>query len=320
MEQQLEKSTVRRRVVQYMALAFGSTWAIGGLMALLGVDASSGPPYLIMAGACMLGPALAALVMRWSTNGPWSQIGLPLRGTRWPVVAATVLFGVLIVPTYLLLSHLLGTVPGVAQVDLSTSGLIAQVTAAFEGAGIEPSQDTLDRLSSVPAWLVLVGVLLAAVLAASTVNLPFMLGEELGWRGYLWHVLQDTPAWQRILFTGVVWGLWHAPLIAMGHNYPGHPVSGIGMMVLLCTAMALPFDWTRTRSGSVWSSALLHGIINGSAGASVLFAAGGYVLMGSIVGVVGITALLLLGGAIVLLDGRYRAHLMGAPLPGRIPV
>lgn len=309
-----------RRTTSYLVMAFAFTWGVAGIGHLLGVHATSGARYMVVGGLAMWGPAVAALIQqRVLDRAGWSGLGLALRGTRWGLVAATALAGMLIVPLYLLLSQLLGALPGVAQVDISTGGLTQQVLTRLEAAGMEVSPDMLDRVTSVPAWLVLVGALFAGVLAACTVNLPFMLGEELGWRGYLWQRLQDIRAWQRILFTGVMWGLWHAPLIAMGHNYPGHPVAGIAMMVLLCTAMALPFDWTRTRSGSVWSSALLHGIINGSAGSTVLFASGGHVLVGSIAGAVGIATLLVLSLLMLFFDGRYRAHLLGAPMPGRIP-
>jgi hypothetical protein len=39
--------------------------------------------------------------------------------------------------------------------------------------------------------------------------------------------------WKAYLIVGVIWGLWHAPLIAIGFNYPGMPVLGILMMIPL---------------------------------------------------------------------------------------
>ena len=41
-----------------------------------------------------------------------------------------------------------------------------------------------------------------------------------------------------------------------GYNYPGHPVSGVGMMVVLTTAGGVIFAWLRFCSGSVWPSTL----------------------------------------------------------------
>jgi hypothetical protein len=46
--------------------------------------------------------------------------------------------------------------------------------------------ETTEKLTRIPPALVLVFVALGSVGGAFSVNLPFMLGEELGWRGYLW--------------------------------------------------------------------------------------------------------------------------------------
>ena len=164
-----------------------------------------------------------------------------------------------------------------------------------------------------------VGVLLAAglltaVVAACTLNLPSMLGEELGWRGYLFHATRGWRSGARVLFTGVIWGLWHAPLILMGHNYPGYPVIGIGLMVVFCTLLALLFDWSRSRSRCVWGPCVLHGIINGSAGLFALFSAGGHSLVNSPVGIAGFIALAMLAVVVLLLDRGYRAGLIAEPL------
>ena len=66
---------------------------------------------------------------------------------------------------------------------------------------------------------------LGGIFAAFTVNLPFMFGEEFGWRGYSQQPLQErfgvVPA---SLLIGVIWGFWHLPLWVMpgdGHStYP----------------------------------------------------------------------------------------------------
>ncbi|MEZ4755627.1 MAG: CPBP family intramembrane glutamic endopeptidase [Flavobacteriales bacterium] len=305
-------------VLRYLALAYACSWSVSGIGIALGVRADSGFSYMVVAGIAMLGPALAAIVLqRWVDRAPFAELGLRLPGTRWPIVVLTALLGMLILPTTLLVQEAMGDGAGIAAfgtVNMSSDAMIANVRElagdTLPAASLERQLGLLERF---PPVLILVMVLLASVLGAVSFNLPFMLGEELGWRGYLWHHLSHWTGLQRVLFTGVVWGFWHAPMIAVGHNYPGHPIAGIGMMVLLCLSMSVLFDWTRTHSGSVWSSALLHGIINGSAGASLLFAHGGHPLVGSVAGLAGVLALLVMGAAVLLLDARYRRRFFHAP-------
>lgn len=308
-------NAVAKGIGGYLAMAFGFTWVIAGVGAWSGITASSGLSYLLLAGTCMFGPAIAAIIQqRLFDKAPWSGLGLPLKGTRWSIVALTALVGMAMVPTALLTLHVFGQLAGFeafGRVSITSERIVVSLTELLQKAGQpEAIAGQLRMLEGIPAGVVLLVALLGALLAAVTINLPFMLGEELGWRGYLWQRTEHWSGMRRVGFTGVVWGLWHAPLIAMGHNYPDHPIAGIGMMTLFCVLLALLFDWTRTRSRSIWSSCLLHGVINGSAGAMALFAWGGHPLVGSLVGVAGFVAFALLGALILLFDARYRAEFM----------
>ena len=305
-----------KRILSFLGLAFGISWTIAGIGLAFGVRAASGIPYTVMAALVMLGPALAAIIQqRLLDKAPWSGLGLQLRGTRWSVVAWTACVAICIVPLTLAVVHVLGDLMGMSafgMVEVSHERIAIAVRELSSGKLAEASiQRQVERLSTVPAMFILVFALGAALIAAMTFNLPFMLGEELGWRGYLW---QHTAAWngaRRVGSTGLVWGLWHAPLIAAGHNYPGEPLLGIVMMVLFCLTMALLFDWTRTRSMSIWSSCLLHGTINGSAGVTALFMWQGHPLVGSIAGLAGVIAVLVLAAAVLVLDKNYRRSFLG---------
>jgi uncharacterized protein len=303
-----EMSTTRR-ISLFLLLAFGFTWTLAAVAALLGVTTAH-PAYVAVAAGSMLGPALAAVLL-WKVleKAPWRALGLHPRLIRWRGMLATVAVGVLIVPLALLASHVLQGAFGEAafgDVELSGERFAGTIRSMLETRGVSEAPAALDQFAAYPGAVILTVMMLAAIAGAFTVNLPFMLGEELGWRGYLYAA---TAAWspaRRVLFTGVVWGLWHAPLILMGHNYPGFPVAGIGMMVLFCTALSLLFDHARLRGNSVWAASVLHGILNGAAGSFALFTAGGHVLLASPAGVAGIVAILVLGGLVLAGDAGYR--------------
>ena len=101
-----------------------------------------------------------------------------------------------------------------------------------------------------------------AVLLAPFVALLLGFGEEYGWRGYLQGELIRLGKVKGILLLGVIWGVWHAPVIAMGHNYPGYPVAGIFLMIGYTVGLAFVLGYAVLKSGSVLLAAYLHALNN----------------------------------------------------------
>jgi len=140
------------------------------------------------------------------------------------------------------------------------------------------------------------------LLLGPTVNALFGFGEELGWRGLLQRELAPMGFWRASLAIGLVWGLWHAPLILLGHNYPQHPQLGVGLMVLWCVLLAVPFSYVRVKSRSVVAVAILHGVLNASAGLPLMLTSGGSDLTIGVTGAAGMIALAGVAAIIAALD------------------
>jgi membrane protease YdiL (CAAX protease family) len=170
---------------------------------------------------------------------------------------------------------------GVFHADFrSFSGFEAAVTAG------EPLPVPL------PVLVALVGL---QILLAPFFNAVLALGEELGWRGFLWDTLGAAPVWLRIMITGIVWGSWHAPIILLGYNYPGvAPVAALGFMTIFCILLSALLEWLRSGSGTIWMSALAHGSVNASAGLAVLVSAEGYPVDNTTTGLLGWTGWIVL--------------------------
>ena len=132
-----------------------------------------------------------------------------------------------------------------------------------------PLQSAFAVQSSITSADDYIKTLLVMVPLAIVVN-PLMgivpcLGEELGWRGYLLPKLSESfsPLASAAL-TGVVWGIWHAPLIALGYNYGSeHPAAGILAMVVFCTCIGLISGFLAYQTRSIWPAVLFHAAING---------------------------------------------------------
>ena len=111
---------------------------------------------------------------------------------------------------------------------------------------------------------------LMIIVAAQTLILgPFLglvvtFGEEYGWRGFLQPALTKMGKIKGILLVGVIWGIWHWPIIWMGYNYPSHPYLGSFLMVLFCIGLAFLLGYAVLKSKAVWLAAFLHALVNQS--------------------------------------------------------
>ena len=123
--------------------------------------------------------------------------------------------------------------------------------------------------------IIAIQVLLALTLAPF-INVLFTLGEELGWRGFLLPHLMPLGQWKAILISGIIWGVWHAPTIAQGLNYPGYPILGIFMMIIFCVLLGTILAWLYLNTKSPWVAALAHGSVNAVAGLPILFMKPGF--------------------------------------------
>lgn len=108
--------------------------------------------------------------------------------------------------------------------------------------------------------------LLTLFLATLTVNPLFSsiatFGEELGWRGYLLPKLMPLGKVPAVVISGVIWGLWHAPVIVRGYNYPGYPVLGVLLMMLFTTFSGAFLGAYRLKYNSVFLATWAHAVIN----------------------------------------------------------
>ena len=103
----------------------------------------------------------------------------------------------------------------------------------------------------------------------------FALGEELGWRGYLYRWLgfpalsENNPRHRRCV------GMWHATAIGLlGHNYPQlRRARGAPLCSLLCVAVCFMMRLVDA-AGSVPPAVSIHGAFNVLWDLTVLFTAG----------------------------------------------
>jgi membrane protease YdiL (CAAX protease family) len=259
----------KKRLIIFLLFAFGISWLTalviyltGGLVSSPELIANTGITLalVLLASVYMWGPALANIITRIITKEGKQELWLkPKIKTHWKywllgwfgpgfltIIGGAIFF--LIFPQ---------------TFDSTLSSLQSQLTAA------SASEETFSP------WLFVLIQALMALLIAPVLNFIATFGEEFGWRGYLLPKLKSLGNRKALVISGIIWGIWHWPVIAMGHNYgldyPGFPWLGLLAMVWFCVWGGIFIGWLALKSESVWPAVVAHGALNGIAAISLLF-------------------------------------------------
>jgi membrane protease YdiL (CAAX protease family) len=262
----------RKRIFIYLAFAFGISWVTALVIFLTGGLIQSpliiqAPPitlaYLLLATAYMFGPALANVITRLITKEGTADLNLrpEFGGGRWVQWAAGwVLPGLL---------TLLGLVIFFIVFPRHFDPSFPVLREQLQQAGPQP----INNL-----WLLITLQVIQAIILSPLLNALPTFGEEFGWRGYLQPKLMPLGGRKAVFLTGLIWGVWHWPVILMGHNYGldyfGAPFLGPLVMIWFTLILSALFGWLTIKSNTVWPAVIAHGAVNGIAALGLILTAG----------------------------------------------
>ena len=290
----LNKSMNTKKLIVFLLWAFLPMVAVGLVMSLSGasaVGAAADPASVdpvaavkgfVMSAGSMLIPLLAVIFTQLIFKEPVLKgLGISFKVNRWWWI------GWLLMPV----------------IAMATLG----VTLLMPGAQWTPDSEVVQQsLQSMPegvgVWGLIGISLISGLFAGITINALFAFGEEIAWRGFLMEIFKGKKFLTAILWIGVIWGLWHAPLILNGHNYPQHPVAGVFMMVILCILLTTMLMYFRKKSDSVIVAAIMHGTINAVAGVTAIVVTPANDLLYGAAGVAGMIVLLVVDVCLYLYD------------------
>lgn len=264
-----------RAVSSYVALAFGLAWLIEGVALARGITFSpiTVRGTVVLASA-MFTPAIAALLVRLGRREGFASAGLRFGPLR---LYLAVWIGV---PLLAILVYAITLALGLGTFDPSLARLTELMRANSNGRPLPVLP---------PVWIFAPLLFLQSVTLGLLVTTIATFGEEFGWTGYLLVKLLPLGRWRAATLYGTIWGLWHAPAIVGGYNYPGYPVTGVLMMCLVCVAFALSQTALRLRSHSVVLTSFAHASLNNQGlGVLPMLVAGASPVLGGITGLVGI--------------------------------
>lgn len=253
-----------KRIVIFLVVTFALSWAyeFGVIYPANSDDLSSLPPAAVqlLVGAVMIAPAIGVAITRLVTKEgfrgtshiapvdfrrTWKYWAMGYFGPFLLIVAGAALYYLVVPDSFdAEMGYVETMLPPLEASDFKTWGL---------------------------------PIALAAAAVAPIANIFTCFGEEWGWRGYLLpKLLERHRVIPTLLASGIIWGLWHAPLTLIGHNYglgyPGYPVTGIFAMCCFCTVIGVFMSFVTMKSGSCIPAALAHGSLNGTVSLSYVFA------------------------------------------------
>ena len=121
------------------------------------------------------------------------------------------------------------------------------------------------HLRAIPITGEALGVFSITTASNLVIMMVFMMGEEIGWRGFLLpRVQQLTTRRRAAVLTGFAHGCFHLPLILIATTYDADGSRWIvaPVAVLTITAAGVFYAWLKDRSGSVWPAGIGHAFAN----------------------------------------------------------
>lgn len=257
-----------KRIMIYLVITFLLTYGVEIflIMPMVGsTDINKAYMAQMFVAGVMFIPAVSSLITRLFTGEKLERGNLMLSlnlkgnlkyyGLAWFGTVLLILFGTVL---YFLIF------PRQFDADMGYVRLLIEA----QGAGREITDEQIRMMMLMQ---ILMGIFLSPFL-----NFINCFGEEWGWRGYLLpKMLKRFKVVPTILITGVIWGLWHAPLTVMGHNYGlgyrGFPVTGIMAMCVFCIVMGILLSYVTIKTNSCIPAVLGHGTLNGFSAVGIYF-------------------------------------------------
>lgn len=244
-----------RGVAWFLVIAYGIAWQLEMPVVLTPRGLLS--PWALLILPANYAPAIATLlvVRRLSPPPPGrvrqaTGLRLGVRLRTWLFYCLLALFGITFINVA---SPFVGALFGQFPLDLAHFSELRLMILGHPGGQRLLNQVPIQAL----AWLTIATLPLQALLL-----IPFTFGEEYGWRGYLLPQLLPLGQWPALIITGVVWGLWHAPLLLIGWNYPKHHLLGVVLFTIALTIIGTLIGWTRLATGSVWPTVIAHAALD----------------------------------------------------------
>lgn len=257
----------KKKVIKYVIITYVISWTlqIAGAIYMVNNPGQTGiMVFQASMAVCMFGPFVAA----WIVNGTLKGMGwIPkfkgnigwLLFAAYAMVPLTAIGGALY---YLIF-------PG--MFDPSLSYVIAQNAAA----GVDLEAKMAESGMTMQMYMI---VTMASLIVTPFINISTAIGEETGWRGFLYPELGKSfgkaKTW---IIGGIIWAAFHFPAMLIGgyeygKDYIGAPWLGPIVFTVVVIAYGVLEEIVYSKTKCIWYPALLHGSINAALTIPQIFA------------------------------------------------
>ncbi|MFB4299671.1 CPBP family intramembrane glutamic endopeptidase [Actinomadura sp. NTSP31] len=265
------------------AAYLGLTYALALTVALLFPHKGFAPPLTVFAPVIAVALTITFTSRRGERRRAWAGVG-------WRTTPRALLLALVLPAAIAALSY--GTAVAVGVARYSTDGI------------------TLGSALDLVIGDLLIGTL-------------FIMGEEIGWRGFLLPLLATAlPRGRAWLVTGALHACFHLPLLLLTTTYQseGNRLIVVPMVLVTITLAGVVYGWLREISGGVWAVSVMHNAFNTFFETLATSAVvGSAATLAYVTTETGVATLLIVAAVAAFLVKRTRPPVTAAPLPGPVP-
>lgn len=240
------KKISRKGIFWFLLLTFASTYLVEFWLMMNGFSFAGIPPIfgqLTVAGVMFFPGISAYIVRKFITHEDFKDAGLKLGNRKYYM------------QVYFLIPILFALIYALTWIFIKSPDFTIRMFMKQYGVSKLP----------LPPEALIAAIFISTITFAPFLNSIPAFGEEFGWRGFLLPKLLPLGTKKALILSGLIWGLWHAPLILMGFKYGSYSIGGIMFFSVLLIFLGIFIGYFRLVSGSVILAAFIHGIFNAQA-------------------------------------------------------
>ena len=248
----------KKKVILYTTITLIAAWIIQSIVSIYYMQhqtMTGKSVFQVGLSAMMFVPAIVAIIVNKGFKGfGWKP---KFKGCGWLIPVCMFVPGIMAIAGaalfFLVFPRFL---------DFGGSYLIAQ----GEQLGVDYNAMLAQKGMTMKTYNII--SILGAFLYAPLINMFVALGEELGWRGFLYPELNKKfsrpVTW---IIGGTIWAAFHFPAMVIagyeyGFDYPGFPFVGWIVFTVSCIVMGTFEEMVYNKTKCIWYPALLHGAVN----------------------------------------------------------